>query len=523
MQATSDAGPFFPKSGAIRWLILIVLFVTALGIRMVDSAMTPYFRFDTREYYSAVIAKGNYYELIDAPEPARSAVILNRDRQPVNEPPVMEFLVAHLWALLGDNNLAVATLLSSIFWLIGGWFVYQIAMLIGSSDGAIFALAIYLFVPVGIIQSNNFQPDPLMIMMVLASIFTFLRYAQSPTTSRLVQAGILTGLTILLKLQASFLLAPVFLMLSVYRHGWRKTFLGWHSYLFAVLALAPVGLYLFYGFFITERFQENAGGRLLPNLLLTTTFWRGWLRLINYEVGFILLVGGLLGVLASKDRLRRYLLIGMWLGYIFLGLVFTYNMHTHRYYHLPLIPIVALSVAEGLAAYALYIKSNAANRLARMAIYGLVALSISLSIILVIGSHDNEPETLDYEAEVQAAIEIGQMLDHDQNTIILGHAYALPMLYHSELSGATWLPSVEVAAWHLSGRSIPDDTPEHLAQRIFEESGIDDPSYFIVTDMHEWEHQVGLREYLTTHHPIVAETDLYIIFDLRSQLSRTQG
>ena len=55
-----------------------------------------------------------------------------------------------------------------------------------------------------------------------------------------------------------------------------------------------------------------------------------------------------LSVFLADPKRERPLLLGLWIGYIVFGFTFSYHFSTHDYYHLPLIPIVAISLAPGL-------------------------------------------------------------------------------------------------------------------------------------------------------------------------------
>ena len=61
--------------------------------------------------------------------------------------------------------------------------------------------------------------------------------------------------------------------------------------------------------------------------------------------GYIPFIMGLIGILLTDKGILRGLLLGLWLGYLFFCLLFTYHIHTHDYYHLILIPVIAMSLA----------------------------------------------------------------------------------------------------------------------------------------------------------------------------------
>src|SRR5215213_3014200 len=65
-----------------------------------------------------------------------------------------------------------------------------------SPRAAVVPTAFYLLTPYGILASRSFQPDPLMIMALLISIFTILRYYERPPAYTLAVAAIVSSLTL---------------------------------------------------------------------------------------------------------------------------------------------------------------------------------------------------------------------------------------------------------------------------------------------------------------------------------------
>ena len=58
----------------------------------------------------------------------------------------------------------------------------------------------------------------------------------------------------------------------------------------------------------------------------------------------VLAGGARLGVMLLRSGPARTLLVGLWGGYVLLGFAFAHHIHTHNYYSLQLIPVVALSL-----------------------------------------------------------------------------------------------------------------------------------------------------------------------------------
>ena len=105
---------------------------------------------------------------------------MTKDQQPVLEPPVVEYLVSSIYRIMGREDISYSRYLTNLFWLIGGIFMYLIAKKLLSTDAAVIATAYYLFVPMGVIISRSFQPDSLMMMLYLISLYLIVDYFKTP-------------------------------------------------------------------------------------------------------------------------------------------------------------------------------------------------------------------------------------------------------------------------------------------------------------------------------------------------------
>jgi 4-amino-4-deoxy-L-arabinose transferase-like glycosyltransferase len=93
------------------------------------------------------------------------------NNQPVLEPPITEYIVSVLYRLIGKEEFWYSRYLTNAFWLIGGIFFYKTIKFLISPETAFIGTAYYLFIPMGIIISRSFQPDSLMMMMFLISLY----------------------------------------------------------------------------------------------------------------------------------------------------------------------------------------------------------------------------------------------------------------------------------------------------------------------------------------------------------------
>ena len=258
-------------------LLFFLLLAMAIRIHYLDTIRIS----SERQYRSAIIARAYYYGWSRSiPEWERQATRVSRERFGLLEPPVQEIITASIYLLINRENLWIPRFLSSLFWVVGGLFFYQIAKRMMTGKAAVVITAYYLFLPVGVLTSISFQPDSLMMMLLLISLLAIFRYSEKPLRTRLILAGIVSGLAILVKPVCIFTISFAFIALAVHQkiaHGYFRTF---DFLAFFGLCLAPNLIYYTYGaltdFFLATQFEVS----FLPHLLLDKRYWTGWFILL---------------------------------------------------------------------------------------------------------------------------------------------------------------------------------------------------------------------------------------------------
>lgn len=492
-----------------RLLIVGFLFIAALGIRLYHVDEPPLNFHATRQYRSLIIARGFYYAGNPSiRESSRKVARVSMERQGLLEPPIVEFLVSTIYRIVGEERFWIPRLVSSLFWLSGCIFLYLIVRRLADEVAAVFATAFYLFLPFAVIASRSFQPDPFMVMLLLASIYLILRYYDAPSHWWLVSMAVVSALTFLVKPISVFAVLAVFFSLTVWREGIRRVFINAHTWLFVVLSLLPTTVFYLYGIIGAGFLRTQAQSSFVPQLVFDPFFWKGWLSNIDQVVGFPVFVTALVGLALVRPGLPRATMIGWWAGYGVFCLVFSYHIATHDYYHLQLVPIVALSL--GLMVSLVFERVFELHRewYWRVGVAGIAVLALLLSLA-VSGTRLVNP---DFEKQVNAAIQIGSRVEHSTNTVYLASDYGLSLEYHGELSGRPW-PLVSDLEWErLAGLPVLS-----ARQRFYTWFAKDSPEYFIVEDLNEFEQQPELKEFLAANYPIVAQKDNYIIFALRGR------
>jgi Dolichyl-phosphate-mannose-protein mannosyltransferase len=471
-------GTFWKLDGNIRsrlegppWrlLILSLMIIAGVCLRLYGIDQPPMDFHEVRQYHGALLARGLYEWLL-------TGDLKTMPPDGIIEPPTLEFLASLSYLILGGEHLWIPRLLSVLFWMVGGVFLYLIAKKISSPNAAIFSVAFYLFVPYSVFASRAFMPDPLMVMLLVIAIFTILRYHEQPSTRRLVIAAVASSLVTFAKPGICFFqVFGAFVSLAVYRQGVRKALISPHFLTFAVLSIVPTGLYVVYGKFVSG-FLDPPGRRVVPQLLLQASFWQDWLSIVSVVVSLTALLGGLVGALLLLRGLPRALLAGLWGGYLIFGLVFTHHIHTHDYYSLQLVPVVALSLAPVAAAA---IQRLGQTGLRNPAAVFIVALSVSALVLAAAEQRQTiseiagqERTASEYAHWVETYEEIGQVANHSHRTLIFfsgeyAFDYGWPLMYHGRLAGENWPYPWEVEGNQRAGPELintlyPKRPPEYF-------------------------------------------------------------
>ncbi len=497
------------SSSLIYWRVLALtfLFIVAFGIRMLYANEPPLNFHATRQYRSLIIARAYYYESATSiPEWQKQVARLSQVKQGILEPPILEWLVSLGYRLLGGEQLWLPRFMSSLFWLLGGRFLYLIGKRIADADAALLATGFYLFLPFAVVASRSFQPDPLMVMLMLASVLAILRYQEARSSARLFIAAALAALTFVVKPGSVFVVVAAFLALAVSREGVRRALSSHAFLLFSAITVTPSLLIYLYGILSGTFLIGEAQKTLLPQLWLSAFFWRGWLINIDRTVGFISFIGALLGALMFRQGLPRTVMTGLWIGYILFALALNYNLATHDYYQLQLIPIVALSVAPILAGVLQHLKQVRPQLHWRAAAWGILLLGLFLSLADARSRLVNP----DGARKVSNSEAIGARVNHSTKTVFLSADYGVPLEYHGLLSGKPWPLASDLEWERLAGLRVIN-----AEARFNAEFAKDAPEYFIVEDLREYEQQPDLKKFLTSNYAALAVSEDYVIFDLR--------
>ncbi len=499
-----NQGSFFAPSEFWRIVIVLAILVLGFGTRMYDLTDPPLDYAGARQLRSMMIARGKYYGMIeDAPAWKADIARKQANIHGMIEPEIIESITAATYLVAGGEYVWIARIYSSLFWVLGGLALYSLARKMVSTDGAVIALVYYLFVPFGLLASRTFQPDPLMTAMIITAWLCFYHWYTTSTWKWAVLSGLSAGAAMFIKSTAVFFLLIGMAAVVLNRERMGKLIKNAQVWVLTLLSGIPVLAYHIYGIFIIGELESQLRGRFIPQMWADFGFYVQWLKSVNVVLGHYLIFAiGLVGIFFISKRLDRFFLFGIWVGYMLFGFTVPYHISTHHYYHLPLIPLLALS-AGALADWMLDRMRNSS---------WIIVVQIALFIIVLIGVggghflfHQD-----DYRHEPGYFEKVAGYVDPEAAIVALSQDYGYRLSYYGWLVIHPWRGSEDFLY-----AVLRDSEVASFSTRFAEYS--DDYDYFIVTRMKELRQQEKLYQELYSHYPIVREGGGYVIFDLQGR------
>jgi 4-amino-4-deoxy-L-arabinose transferase-like glycosyltransferase len=483
----------------LKIAVVVLLLAFGLGLRLYDLTDQPLDFHPTRQLRGALIARSMYYQMLPNADPETRQIavgIANTTGQ--YEPSIVEKIVAITYLVLGREVLWVSRIYTSLFWLIGGVALFDLARRMTSFGGGLVALAYYLVLPFAVQASRSFQPDPGMVMWIVLTAWALYHWGEKPSWKWAILAGVLGGMAVLTKVVAGYIVGGAAVAIVLSTLGIRRFWRSLQVWSMLALFLTPSVVYYF-----------GRGGRAsdyisgwtlsLSHLLVEPSFYARWLNLVQDLMGMAFLLLALVGVVISKTR-NRYLLVGLWVGYGLYGFFLPYQMYTHSYYHLQLVPIVALSLAPAGQLVIERVGKQPKGWQAIAVAAALVTLFFTAGISIITMNQKN------YRSEPAHWQEIAALLPTDGKIIGLTQDYGYPLAYYG------WR---KVQLWPIRGernlavlRGISKEFMDFFAKRT------EGKSYFLITSFSQLDDQPDLKEYLEETYPLAAQGDGYLIYDL---------
>ncbi len=498
-------------SSRSRWWFgsLIVLLAVGAAVRFVNLNAPPLDFHSTRQLRNSLVARAIYYDLLpSATAQQRSLAQSFRRAVGTYEPPISESLTAVTFLVTGGESFAVPRIYATLFWLLAGIALFDMARRMTSPAAALVALAFYLVLPFAVQASRSFQPDPLMTAAFVVGVYFLYRWMEAITGDSVhieggegswkwaVLAGAFLGFATLVKVVIAFLVVGAAAAAVLAALGWRF----WKSpQVWAMAAIMALPAFAYYVLGHPGRSTEYFFSWTVDLIRLITSphFYADWLGFVGSLFGLTSLLLAAIGTLLASPRVR-WLLIGCWVGYIIYGLVLPFQMFTHSYYHIQLVPLVALGLAP--LAEAVFSRVAGSPRWMQGALAGLIAIAIGYQAwaarsAIVAENFSDAPR---FWESVAAA------LPGNADVMGLTQDYGYDLMYWGWRRVDLWPLETDLSSIKNSGK----DPAANFAAMT------EGDSYFLVTAFGQLDHQPDLKRVLQAY-PVAAQGNGFVVYDLR--------
>jgi hypothetical protein len=481
------------------WLPCLILLLVLGGILRLLNLNAPPMDFQpTRQMRNSLVARALYYDALPGADPQKVLLAESFGRAVGQyEPPITEWLVGHAFLLTGGETFAVPRIFGLVFWLAAGLALFDLARRISSPISALVSLAYYLVLPFAVQASRSFQPDPLMTASFVAGLYFLYRWIEEQTWRWAMLAGVLGGFAILVKVVIVFLIAPAAVaavLLALGRRFWRSN----QVRVMALVMALPALTYYVLGNPGRSTEYFFAWTVDLVRLIGSPHFYADWLGFVGSLFGLTIVFLSVVGTLLAP-RKARWVLLSLWIGYVMYGLTLPFQMTTHSYYHIQLIPLVALGLAPVVNA----IEVRAASL--RRGWQG----ALLLPVLAFLGYESWAARSVlvqDDFSHVPAFWEsVAAVLPQNSDVIALTQDYGFDLMYWGWRKVDLWPLATNLAAFKNSDR----DLGARFSQLV------DGDRFFLVTSGAQLESQPELRRILDGY-TVVASGPGFSLYDLQS-------
>jgi len=496
----------FEKSKSLFIFALVFIFLVGLLIRFYDLKDAPLDFHPTRQLYSAIKARGMFYETeTNIVEWKKELAVKLWKSQGIIEPPIMEWLSATSYKIFGQEILWIPRILSIMFWTIGGIFLVKLVQSLADKNAAIFALLFYMVTPYTAIASRAFQPDPLMVMFLIISLWRMVCWIEKDSIKNAVLGGIFAGIAILIKSVVIFPIAFGFIGIVFSEKKNFKSIIRSRSiWIMGILSILPYLSYMVYCLLISGELQSQFNLRFFPQLWIDPVFWLRWIEMIDKVVVLEFFIAAIIGIFLLNKQSHRILLSALFFGYFVYGMTLPYHMSTHDYYQLPLVPLVAIGVSIVFSQIINGLKiTNWLSTLVILAIMSMYLFNNAWNVRVTLAREN-------FDNEIQFWEGMQKIFNPDDKLIGITQDYGYRLNYWGWTNIENWMSTYDFSVRELAGQNFDYQT-------LFDEQ-TDGMDYFLVTQLSELDNQPIIKQLLFDNYRIYEETDDFIIFDLKAKL-----
>ncbi|HMV95504.1 MAG TPA: glycosyltransferase family 39 protein [Anaerolineales bacterium] len=487
-----------PPTRPANWFIAFIILLTLGGIlRLLDLTDPPLDFQPSRQLRNSLVARDIYYSMLPSATAEQKELASSFARSVGQyEPPVIESIVAVTFLVTGGENFIAARIWESLFWLAAGIALFDLMRRAVSPWAAVIAIAFYFVLPFSVQASRSFQPDPLMTAAFVAGIYFLYRWSEEQTWKWAILTGVFFGFATFVKIVIAFFVgaAAISLVLFTLKKDFWKSKQVW-----VMAAIMVVPAFLFYILLNQGRSTEYffAWTVTLIKLITSADFYSKWLAFVGSIFGLTMIFLSLAGALIATPRLR-WLLVSLWVGYVLYGLTLPFQMYTHSYYHIQLIPIIALGLASALNPL---IESVAGQ--GQVGRVGVIAL-----IVVVIGYQSWVARSVliaeDFHHEPAFWKQVGDAIPANTDVIALTQDYGYRLMLFGWRKVSLWPLSTGLSEARGGNTDVAGNFADLTAGK----------EYFLVTAQGQFDKQPELKKILSQY-PIAAQGEGYVLFDLR--------
>lgn len=422
-----------------RWVAVLCL-LAAFLVRSEGLGDLPAFQ-PTREYLGLSKARAYHsFFLGDRASPPGSL-----------EPPVLDVLTAVLCLPLPDVIPVVPRVLSVSFWLSGALALFCACRRSGllSRGAAFLPFAYVIAVPFSSVASRAVQPDPLAVALTCCMLWAACRYVRDPSWATGGWVSCAAGAAMFVKLPMAFFALPVCAAAFLQAHG-RSALSATRVWALSLGAIFPAAVWLARSL-LTRSTPGSARAFLVPQAVWGRESWAGDVlfqlkQVTSLPCSPVLAFVGLL-LLRRYDRTLGNMILAWFVGYLLFLVVFAHHTATHNYYHLPFLPVVAVSLAGFLE----YARARAPFKVSRR---GCLLAAVFVAWIGLLGSLERvRSERGLPQVRVEAYRSIGREIAPGSVLTYTAH-YGQPLRYHARLTGGSWPSPSERPFRVLTGQSL---------------------------------------------------------------------
>lgn len=461
-----------------------------------------------RQAQTADIARNLYYDHMDIFH-TRLSFIGDGTKPTVMEFPLMHGITALCYCVFGVHEI-IGRLVSLLFSVGALLIMYGLARQFLPIIPSLAAMALYGVSPMNIFFSRAFMPESSMMFFMVAAVYFFFKWLKKKGACNYLLGIVCAIFACLAKPTAGVLFAPI---LAVWFLKERWGILRWSSFwAYFICAAIPILGWAFWANYISGTNSDLPPEWNWLNLMISRGIWQPWFTFQFYEFvsGSIILllltpigfVGMIMGMFCITDKTQRSILF-WWIGAIIAYFFILSGPNSgHVYYQLHLLPPAAILFGFSIQKLSEY-RSNIKQLFRRN-------LFLMFFAVVVCGYVYGYYCFFSYMYEVRMPydLEVAQLIKKNttKGDIVLLNELEIstgPVIgYYSQRP--TWMFNERKN--HI--KKLEDFKSKGATIFAAVKSKYGDGVNDVKTNLEFW-------KYLNTHYHLIAQTDNYLIYDLR--------